>query len=122
MSGARVKRRGKGPPLDEQSARHGKPHREQGQIGNPGAARSTTQVGFRVLAAQTNDSLRSARSADKIRLTALPKSAPKLASFFFEPGCQSYPLTSASRGRAVVTSGPWQCLDNSSEQMFHFWK
>src|SRR5262249_33191409 len=31
-------------------------------------------AGFRVLAAQTNDSLRSATSADKIRLTALPKS------------------------------------------------
>ena len=37
----RVKRRGKSPPLQAQARRHGKPHRVQGQIGNPGAARST---------------------------------------------------------------------------------
>ena len=36
----RVKRRGKSSPLAGQLARHGKPHRVQGQIGNPGAARS----------------------------------------------------------------------------------
>ena len=58
---ARVKRRGKSPPLQEQSRRHGKPHRVQGQIGNRGAARSAfrSRDRFRVLAAQTNDSLRS---------------------------------------------------------------
>ena len=37
---ARVKRWGKSPPLQPQARRHGKPHRVQGQIGNPGAARS----------------------------------------------------------------------------------
>src|SRR5205814_1073393 len=58
-SGARVKRCGKSAPREAQATRHGKPHRVQGQIGNPGAARSTVAqaTGFRVLAAQTNDSL-----------------------------------------------------------------
>jgi hypothetical protein len=37
----RVKRWGKSPPLQAQARRHGKPHRVQGQIGDPGAARST---------------------------------------------------------------------------------
>jgi len=34
-----VKRWGKSPPLEEQSTRHGKPHREQGQIGDGEVAR-----------------------------------------------------------------------------------
>ena len=38
---ARVKRCGKSAPREAQATRHGKPHRVQGQIGNPGAARST---------------------------------------------------------------------------------
>ena len=37
----RVKRWSKSPPLEEQSTRHGKPHPEQGQIGDHGAARSS---------------------------------------------------------------------------------
>ena len=37
---ARVKRCGKSAPRFAQARRHGKPHRVQGQIGNPGAARS----------------------------------------------------------------------------------
>lgn len=36
----RVKRWSKRPPLEAQATRHGKPHRVQGQIGDPGAARS----------------------------------------------------------------------------------
>src|ERR1017187_1721000 len=58
---ARVKRCGKSAPREAQATRHGKPHRVQGQIGNPGAARSSSAKadGFRVSAAQTNDSLRS---------------------------------------------------------------
>jgi hypothetical protein len=72
--GARVKRWGKSPPPFAQSKGHGKPRRVQGQIGNSGAARSEAQAGFRVSAAQTNDSLRPIRGADRIRLTALPKS------------------------------------------------
>ena len=57
---ARVKRWCKRPPREAQATRHGKPHRVQGQIGNPGAARSSSAKadGFRVSAAQTNDSLR----------------------------------------------------------------
>jgi len=35
-----VKRCGKSAPREAQATRHGKPHRVQGQIGNPGAARS----------------------------------------------------------------------------------
>ena len=49
-----VKRCGKSAPPVEQLAGHGKPHRVQGQIGNPGAARSTlresaTGSGYRSL-------------------------------------------------------------------------
>jgi hypothetical protein len=36
----KVKRCGKSAPREAQATRHGKPHRVQGQIGNPGAARS----------------------------------------------------------------------------------
>ena len=45
----RVKRCGKSAPLEAQATRHGKPHRVQGQIGNPGAARSRfreSETGF----------------------------------------------------------------------------
>src|SRR5882762_5336883 len=40
---ARVKRWSKSPPLRGKSRRHGKPHREQGQIGDDGIACSTTE-------------------------------------------------------------------------------
>ena len=55
-----VKRCGKSAPREAQATRHGKPHRVQDQIGNPGAARSgaAKAAGFRVLVAETNDSLR----------------------------------------------------------------
>ena len=55
-----VKRCGKSAPREAQATRHGKPHRVQDQIGNPGAARSgaAKAAGFRVLVAKTNDSLR----------------------------------------------------------------
>ncbi len=39
-----MKRWGKSPPLQAQARRHGKPHRVQGQIGDPGAARSTSRA------------------------------------------------------------------------------
>src|ERR1700720_1931376 len=42
---ARVKRRGKSPPLQAQARRHGKPHRVQGQIGDHGVARSNPAFG-----------------------------------------------------------------------------
>ena len=38
-----MKRWGKSPPLRAQARRHGKPHRVQGQIGDPGAARSSSR-------------------------------------------------------------------------------
>jgi hypothetical protein len=49
----RVKRCGKSAPREAQATRHGKPHRVQGQIGNPGAARSRfreseTDSGYRL--------------------------------------------------------------------------
>ena len=49
-----VKRCGKSAPREAQATRHGKPHRVQGQIGNPGAARSRfreseTDSGYRLL-------------------------------------------------------------------------
>jgi len=46
---ARVKRWCKRPPREAQATRHGKPRRVQGQIGNPGAARSAfreSETGF----------------------------------------------------------------------------
>src|SRR6266704_1109516 len=71
----RVKRWCKRPPREAQATRHGKPHRVQGQIGNPGAARSAfreseTGFGYRSLR-QMILSVR--KDADRIRLTALPK-------------------------------------------------
>jgi len=44
----RVKRWGKSPPLQAQARRQGKPRRVQGQIGNPGAARSMFRTAERV--------------------------------------------------------------------------
>jgi len=41
----RVKRWSKSPPLREKSRRHGKPHREQGQIGDHEAARFNSRFG-----------------------------------------------------------------------------
>ena len=70
---ARVKRRGKSPPPAAQASGHGKPHRVQGQIGDPGAARSKAQAGSRVSAAQINDPLRRATGEDRTRLTALSR-------------------------------------------------
>ena len=69
----RVKRRGKSPPPAAQASGHGKPHRVQGQIGDPGAARSKAQAGSRVSAAQINDPLRRATGEDRTRLTALSR-------------------------------------------------
>jgi hypothetical protein len=75
MIAARVKRCGKSAPREAQATRHGKPHRVQGQIGNPGAARSRfreseTDSGYRLLRQMI---LSARKSADRIRLTALPK-------------------------------------------------
>ncbi len=71
----RVKRWCKRPPREAQATRHGKPHRVQGQIGNPGAARSAfreseTGFGYRSLRQMI---LSARKGADRIRLTALPK-------------------------------------------------
>ena len=71
----RMKRCGKSAPREAQATRHGKPHRVQGQIGNPGAARSEfreseTGSGYRLLRQMI---LSARKSADRIRLTALPK-------------------------------------------------
>jgi len=73
--GVMVKRCGKSAPREAQATRHGKPHRVQGQIGNPGAARSVfreseTGFGYRSLRQMI---LSARKSADRIRLTALPK-------------------------------------------------
>ena len=75
---ARVKRCGKSAPREAQAMRHGKPHRVQGQIGNPGAARSVfreseTDSGYRLHRQMV---LSTRKGADRIRLTALPKPIP----------------------------------------------
>ena len=104
----RVKRWGKSPPLQAQARRHGKPHRVQGQIGDRGAARSMPRVGQasrlsreektgwkpvplcgQVPGTGCSDKWFSPRLqgwADRIRLTALPKSANP-------PGCESAHLS-----------------------------
>ena len=74
----RVKRCGKSAPREAQATRHGKPHRVQGQIGNPGAARSKfreseTDSGYRLHRQMV---LSTRKSEDRIRLTALPKPFP----------------------------------------------
>jgi hypothetical protein len=77
---ARVKRWGKSPPPQEQSRGHGKPRRVQGQIGNRGVAHAVPRVKpgqVSGTAAQRNGPLRSARNADRIRLTARPGSNPR---------------------------------------------
>ena len=71
----RVKRWCKRPPREAQATRHGKPHRVQGQIGSPGAARSAfreseTGFGYWLLRQMI---LSTRKGADKNRLTALPK-------------------------------------------------
>ncbi len=76
---ARVKRWCKRPPREAQATRHGKPHRVQGQIGNPGAARSRfreseTDSGYRLHRQMV---LSTRKGEDRIRLTALPKPIPK---------------------------------------------
>ncbi len=75
----RVKRCGKSAPREAQATRHGKPHRVQGQIGNPGAARSRfreseTDSGYRLHRQMV---LSTRKSADRIRLTVLPKPVPQ---------------------------------------------
>ena len=72
----RVKRRGKSPPLGAQAHRHGKPHRVQGQIGDPGVARSMFRSAKRVPGTGCSDKWFSPRQnrEDRIRLTASPKS------------------------------------------------
>ena len=84
----RVKRWCKRPPREAQATRHGKPHRVQGQIGNPGAARSAfreseTGFGYR---SPRQMILSVRKNADRIRLTALPK--PISTSSVARPGCQ----------------------------------
>ena len=75
QAGVMVKRCGKSAPREAQATRHGKPRRVQGQIGNRGAARSAfreseTGFGYRSLRQMI---LSARKSADRIRLTALPK-------------------------------------------------
>ncbi len=73
-----VKRCGKSAPREAQATRHGKPRRVQGQIGNRGAARSASAkaagFGYRSLRQMI---LSARKSADRIRLTALPKPIPQ---------------------------------------------
>ena len=97
---ARVKRCGKSAPREAQATRHGKPHRVQGQIGNPGAARSRfreseTDSGYR-LHRQMVLSIR--KGEDRIRLTALPK--PILQS-----GGASFMSPTTGRARHSVRAG-----------------
>src|SRR5206468_8897020 len=73
-----VKRWGKSPPLEEQSTRHGKPHREQGQIGDHGAARSSSRSGgmgpgYWLLRQMILATTGASWSRNRIRLTTLPK-------------------------------------------------
>ena len=93
-----VKRCGKSAPREAQATRHGKPHRVQGQIGNPGAARSRfreseTDSGYRLLRQMI---LSARKGADRIRLTALPKPLPIHSG---GTGCAS-PLSGSPQNQA----------------------
>ena len=75
----RVKRWGKSPPRERQRKRHGKPHREQDQIG--AARRATGKAGFRA-AARVGRARRSA--------TGVPEEWPSIAQkAWTEPGLQA---------------------------------
>jgi len=96
---ARVKRWGKSPPLQAQARRHGKPHRVQGQIGDPRsgplqAPHCGPGPGYWLLR-QMILSLGGSSGADKIRLTALPKS-------FFSVHCR------AGGEAAMALSDSWR--------------
>ena len=89
----RVKRCGKSAPREAQATRHGKPHRVQGQIGNRGVARFASPLngagfGYWLLRQMI---LSARKGADKIRLTALPKSLLRPSAFRRTPGLP--PLT-----------------------------
>jgi len=95
----RVKWRGKSPPLQAQARRHGKPHRVQGQIGDPRsgplqAPHCGPGPGYWLLR-QMILSLGGSSGADKIRLTALPKS-------FFSVHCR------AGGEAAMALSDSWR--------------
>ena len=73
-----MKRWGKSPPLQAQARRHGKPHRVQGQIGDPGAARSIaphsgTGSGYWLL----RQMILSAALSERDRLRSFPERAAK---------------------------------------------
>ena len=96
---ARVKRCGKSAPREAQATRHGKPHRVQGQIGNPGAARSRfreseTDSGYRLLRQMILSP--GEIGADRIRLTALPK------PILFSGGASSTSPTPTNRSQGFV--------------------
>ena len=102
----RVKRCGKSAPLEAQATRHGKPHRVQGQIGDLGAARSRSR------ASETGPGywlhrqmiLSARKSADRIRLTALPKPPPSWDGS--PPGGRIIFATPASRRCSHFRSDP----------------
>ncbi len=102
---ARVKRWGKSPPRRAQARRQGKPHRVQGQIGGlwGGPPRGCKTARLRVRSQQMNDPLRAARRADRIRLTALPKSLPqRVANTAGAPG-----VLARFTARSATASGAW---------------
>jgi len=103
---ARVKRCGKSAPREAQATRHGKPHRVQGQIGNPGATRSRfreseTDSGYRLHRQMV---LSTRKGADRIRLTALPRpiQIPKSRG-------TSYTSPTTGRARHSVRAGARFC-------------
>jgi len=111
-SPVRVKRWCKRPPREAQATRHGKPHRVQGQIGNPGAARSAfreseTGFGYRSLR-QMILSVR--KDADRIRLTALPKP-------FSQDCCQKTKNPHAGGWRAGLVFAQELLLDEAVEDV-----
>ena len=135
----RVKWRGKSPPLRAQATRQGKPHPVQGQIGDGGAARSIFAARKRSgvspgywLLRQMIPSPALYRAAgrvpggpiqgweDKIRLTALPGSAPGVsrAASFGGPhgpiGARRARRQPVTRCRATPPRTPRCCWPESS--------
>ena len=87
--GARVKRRGKSSPRDWQQDRHGKPHREQRQIGGP--------AGFGPGALRPGSRVDGARPW----ATMVPDEWPSPASVGTEPGLQAIRISACIARRPV---------------------
>ena len=89
-----MKRWGKSPPRDGQPDRHGKPHREQCQIGGPhGRLRSGPRVGSSSPGAIRGPEEWSSRAAFWMPTVAEVRMAPVMASYWYRMVPLGYRMT-----------------------------